>query len=419
MKRAGLWVPAVVAALLLGAWFFSAKPRRNTEAGAAFAPTAAQVEAGRYLARAGNCIACHTEPGQPQYAGGRAVPTPFGNIYSSNLTPDRETGLGDWSAEDFWQAMHHGRGRDGRALYPAFPYTNYTKVRREDADAIFAYLRSLPPVRSEHRAAELGFPYNTGLAMTAWRALYFRPAVFEDDPARDAQWNRGAYLVEGLGHCNACHTTRDRLGGLQRAADYSGGPIPMLGWDALPLTSPQPMTDAQAAELARLLKTGVSEHSAVAGPMAEVVFHSLQHLHDADIEAMVAYLRSLPVADEPARPRVPQVSPADQKRLYAAGEGVYREHCSDCHGSEGRGKPYVYPALAGNPLVTSVSATNAIRTVLVGGYAPSTAGNPRPYGMPPYEHMLSDEQIAAVLTYVRNAWGNQAPAVSEIEVRRR
>lgn len=376
-----------------------------------------QVERGRYLARAGNCIACHTAAGETPYSGGRAIETPFGDVYSTNLTPDIETGLGAWTAGEFWRAMHHGRSRDGRRLYPAFPYNNYTQVSRADTDAIFAYLRSLPPASKPRIAPRLRFPYDSDLALRVWRALYFRAGEFTADPQRDAQWNRGAYLVEGLGHCNACHTARTRLGGLDPEANYAGGPIPMLGWDALPLTSEQPMSDEQAAEMEELLHAGTSRRGVVSGPMAEVVFQSLQYLERADIAAMVAYIRTLPrLTSGKADP--PLVSEPARSALLTRGETIYREHCAGCHGDQGEGRPYVYPALAGNRVVNAPSASNAIRTVLHGGFGPSTAANPQPYGMPPYEQRLSSAEIAAVLSYIRAAWGNDAAAVAAFQVER-
>ncbi len=384
-------------------------------------PLAERIEAGRYLARAGNCVACHTAQGGPEYAGGRRIGTPFGAIYSTNLTPDPATGLGDWTEQDFYRALHHGRSRDGRRLYPAFPYPNYTQVTRRDADAIFAYLQSLPPVRRATPPPELRFPYNTQLALMVWRALYFDPAPAQaGDGGLDtlAAGERGAYLVEGLGHCNACHTARGPLGGLRAGADYDGGPIPSLNWDALPLTREAPMSDADAAQMRSLLSTGVSARGAVSGPMAEVVFHSLQYLRDDDIAAMVDYLRRLPrrTASTMAPVRA-AVSPDDP--FLARGATLYRTHCRDCHGDDGQGRPFAIPALAGNPLVTAASPNNAIQSVLFGGFAPSTAGNPRPYGMPPYAHRLNDTELAAVLSYIRASWGNAAPAVAPAEVRRR
>ncbi|HVY63246.1 MAG TPA: c-type cytochrome [Gammaproteobacteria bacterium] len=382
-------------------------------------PTPELIEQGQYLARAGDCIACHTVPGGTPFAGGRRIETPFGDVFSSNLTPDDATGLGTWSSADFWRAMHYGKSRDGRRLYPAFPYTNLTRVTRADSDALFAYLKSLPPAASPPKPATVAFPYNTQLALRVWRALYFRPGEMTEDPQRSAQWNRGAYLVEGLGHCNACHGARTWLGGTDAAAGYSGGTLPQLGWDAPPLGADRPLTDAEAAQLKDLLQAGTSARDVTTGPMAEVVFHSLQHLRDADLTAIVDYLRTLPAAHPETARFGPLVGAEQGDALRMLGATVYREHCSDCHGADGLGKPLVYPALAANRLVTAESANNALRTVLFGGFAPSTAKHPRPYGMPPFAHQLSPTEIAAVLTYVRSAWGNDAPAVSPAAVSER
>jgi mono/diheme cytochrome c family protein len=387
------------------------------QASASPLPTPEQLQRGRYLVQAGDCIACHTAQGQVEFSGNREIPTPFGAIYSSNLTPDEETGLGRWTSDDFWGAMHFGRSRDGRRLYPAFPYTNYTLVTRSDSDAMFAYLRSLAPVRQATRAPELRFPYSTQLALRIWRALYFRPGEFVANVAQSDEWNRGAYLVEGLGHCGACHSGRNWLGGIAESKLYAGGPIPMLGWDALPLTLEQPMSDEDARELASLLRTGISTRDVTSGPMAEVVYRSLQHLVDGDIAAIVAYLRTLQPTAPPAAKEIP-VSEKERVALMQEGAPIYEKHCADCHGASGEGQPRKHPALAGNRLVTSASSSNAIESTLFGGYGPSTAGNPMPYGMPPYANTLTRREIAAVLTYVRGSWGNQAAAVSPTAVDR-
>ncbi len=408
-----------LAALLTGLalWLFWADRAPPIAVNGA-APSEETIEKGEYLARAGNCIACHTVPGNPEYSGGRRIATPFGNVYSSNLTPDNETGIGQWSDADFWRAMRHGISRDGRRLYPAFPYSNYSRVKREDSDALFAYLKSLPAVRQPQPEPQLRFPYNTGLALRLWRALFFKPGRFEADPQRSTAWNRGAYLVEGLGHCNACHTARGFLGNSLASAEYAGGPVPMLGWDALPLTNSQPMSDKRASEMARLLKHGVSERNVTSGPMAEVVFHSLQHLADDDIAAMVTYIRSLPPGQTPASEQGLQVGEQRKALLMKQGAPLYSEHCADCHGEKGEGHPFQYPALADNQSVVADSANNIIRSLMYGGFGPSTKGNPRPYGMPPYAQQMSAEDMAAVLTYIRNAWGNEAAAVSPLQIRR-
>lgn len=372
----------------------------------------ALVERGAYLARAGNCMACHTERGGEPYAGGRGIHTPFGTVYASNLTPDAAHGLGGWSARDFWRALHHGRSRDGRLLYPAFPYTNYTQVSREDSDAIFAYLRSLPAVAQPNHAHELSWPFNSQPALAVWRALYFQPTPFEPETMQSAEWNRGAYLVRGLGHCAACHSARNALGA-SSPLDLAGGLIPMQNWYAPSLNSPAeaglsrwPLQDVVA-----LLKTGTSPSGTVQGPMAEVVLHSTQHMSEADLRAMAVFLKALP-----ERPSELERAPMARTRLSEQGAEIYTAHCAQCHGKQGEGVPGAYPALAGNRAVTMASPVNLVQIVLHGGYSPATAGNPRPYGMPPFVMELSDAEIASVLSYVRGSWGNQAAEVQAVDV---
>ncbi|MFC5550410.1 c-type cytochrome [Massilia aerilata] len=398
------FVLLAIAALLL-AW-----PRaQHVPSGSkqAWAPTAGNIARGAYLAKAGDCAACHTARGGQAYAGGRAVDTPFGRVMAPNITPDRETGIGAWTADDFWNALHNGIGRDGRLLYPAFPYPNTTKVSRDDADALFAYLRSLPPARQPNQPHALRFPYDSQAALAAWRLLYFKPGVFQAEPARGADWNRGAYLVEGLGHCAACHSPRNQLGASGQG--LQGGLIPVLGWYAPSLASKDP-------HLAQLLQTGVSPNGAVYGPMAEVVGRSLQHLSEGDIGAMTAYLGSLP-----AERGAPRPAPLPSESLMKLGERIYDRHCVDCHGKDGRGAlgadgAPAYPPLAGNRTLATREPVNAIRIVLNGGFAPSTKGNPRPYGMPPFSQVLDDAEVAAVVSYVRASWGNAARMVTAPEV---
>lgn len=380
---------------------------------------AALIEQGRYLTTAGNCVACHTRQGGAAFAGGRRIRTPFGDVVSSNLTPHPDSGLGRWTTADFWGAMHHGRSRDGRLLYPAFPYASYSRVTRADSDAIFAYLHSLEPVATPVWSPDLRFPYNLKVSLMLWRGLFFEPEAFRPDPERSAEWNRGAYLVEGLGHCSACHTARGALGQTLESADYAGGRIPGLQWTAPPLAGPAPMSPARAEELVELLHTGVSARNATTGPMAEVVFHSLQHLQPADIRAMVEYLRALPTTPTVSERSGLRVPAEEAERLTQLGARLYGEHCESCHGDNGMGEPRRYPALAGNPLVISPSVSNVIRSVLEGGFAPSTQANPRPYGMPSYAQAFSAEQTAAVITYIRQAWGNQAAPVSPLDINRR
>ncbi|HWT71160.1 MAG TPA: cytochrome c [Oxalicibacterium sp.] len=423
MKRLLLRAVAllIAIALLIAAWM--AWANRNPDlAQPAVAPAdpAAQIARGAYLARAGNCISCHTARGGQEYAGGRAVPTPFGNIYASNLTPDRATGIGSWNNDDFWRAMHDGRSKDGRLLYPAFPYPNYTRVTRADTDAIFAYLQTLPAVPRPNREPELRFPYDQRALLHVWRALYFRPGQYAADDGKSVEWNRGAYLTQGLGHCSACHAPRDSFGGTALREELGGGTIPMLNWYAPPLNGNRAngLGDWQAPQLVRFLQTGVSAERAVTGPMAEVVHGSLQYLHDDDLHAMAAYLTSLPQQLPPPQATPDRMGAAEKQAILALGQSLYQDRCASCHQANGEGAAGIYPRLAGNHAVTSPVAVNTIQVVLYGGFPPSTAGNPRPYGMPPFSQAMSDDEVAAVISYIRNAWGNQGGMVSSTEVNR-
>ncbi|BEV14493.1 cytochrome c [Herbaspirillum sp. DW155] len=379
----------------------------------------AQRIKGEYLARAGNCMACHTARGGAAYAGGRPIATPFGTLYTTNITPDKASGIGDWSADDFWRALHHGRGRDGRFLYPAFPYPSYTLLQREDSDALWAYLRSLPPVFQQNRSHDLRFPYDQRPLLGLWRAFFFTPAVYQPESGRSAQWNRGAYLVRGAGHCSACHSARNRLGSSMAPLALEGGMIAGLDWYAPPLHSGEHgLGSWSEAEIASLLKTGVSPRGASLGPMSEVVGRSLQYLDDDDISAMAAYLKSLPAQPLADTAPVARPEPADAERILKQGKKLYGELCVDCHGSKGQGSAPDYPPLADNHAIAGPQAVNAIRAVLNGGFPPSTAGNPYPFGMPPFGPQLSDQEVAALVSYVRNSWGNQGGFVSASEVNR-
>jgi mono/diheme cytochrome c family protein len=377
-------------------------------------PAAESVARGAYLARAGNCITCHTERGGAPFAGGRAIETPFGTVYASNLTPDPATGIGNWSADNFWRALNNGRGKDGRLLYPAFPYPNYTLVTRADSDAIFDYLRSVPPVQRANSAHRLRWPYSTQSALAVWRALYFTPGVNKEEPAQSAQFNRGAYLVRGLGHCSACHITRNFLGASSDMMDLSGGVIPMQNWYAPSLTSPAEagVADWDLTQIEHLLQTGVAPRSAVLGPMAEVVLHSTQHLLPADLRAMAVYLKALPQTHE--HDGAPAMSMS--ARMAERGAKLYDQHCAECHGDKGEGVPGAYPPLAANRAVNLAVTANLVQVVLNGGFPPSTAGNPRPFGMPPFATVLSDADVAAVISHIRASWGNHAAPVSEFSV---
>lgn len=429
----GLAIALPVMALLLiaGAWgrelWLSGRPALS----GAEDTNPALIARGAYLARVANCAGCHSPRGGAPLAGGLPLGTPFGTLFSSNLTPDPETGLGRWSADDFWRAMHHGRSRDGRLLYPAFPYTSYTAMSREDADAIFAWLRQQPAVRQAAPAHQLGWPYRWQTALAVWRLMYFTPgdAPSQDEPGADrgasrgegpqAVIARGRYLVQAVGHCAECHAPRNRLGALRDATGLRGGWVGVQGWTAPSLADPRAagVQDWTEDEVAHWLRAGWSPRGAALGPMADVVAESLQHLSEADARAIAVYLRGLPrEATTPA-----ELKPAPPAQLDL-GRQVYAKHCADCHGDQGQGRRIdgqpAYPPLAGNRAVTLDAPQNLLQTLADGGYAPTTAAHPRPYGMPPWRQVLSEEEMAAVATVIRQSWGNQAPAVTAQDVLR-
>lgn len=374
---------------------------------------AALIRQGEYLAHAGDCIACHSDPGGKPFAGGRAMPTPFGTLYSSNISPDREYGIGRWTADQFYAMLHTGRSPDGGLIYPAMPFPAYTKVTRQDSDALFAYLRSVPPAHVPNRPNELDFPYNNRELILGWRTLFFHEGEYQPDATKSAEWNRGAYLVGGLGHCSMCHSPINALGGTSDAQAFQGGLIPMQNWYAPSLTSDKEagLGEWSLDDIVDLLRKGVSSKGAVYGPMAEVVFDSLQYLSDDDVRAMAVYLKSLGEQSAAAVAAI-AVAPAEQSLLLDLGLTVYTAQCAGCHGADGRGQAPKYPPLADNQSIQMTSAVNPIRMVLNGGYPPGTALNPAPYGMPPFAQTLSDDQVAAVVSYIRTAWGNRGSAVT-------
>lgn len=381
-------------------------------------PLVQTIQRGAYLSKLGNCAGCHTQAGGKPYAGGRAILTPFGEVYASNLTPDPTTGLGAWTADDFYRAMHQGKSKNGKLLYPAFPYTNFTQMSRQETDELFAYLSAQTPVEQSTPEPTLQFPYNQRQLMRMWQALYFKQGEYKPNPQQSAEWNRGNYLVNGPGHCNACHTPRNSLGGLEMDSNLAGATIPVLQWyaPALNNSSENGLGKRSVEELVTVLKTGQSDKQATYGPMAEVVRHSLQHWTDSDLRASVVYLKSLPAQATSEKPAKSKISPAAQPGILRQGATLYKNHCADCHGENGEGKANQFPALAGNNNVTDINPANSILMILNGGYAPSTSGNPYPHGMPPFRNTLKVGEVAILSSYLRNSWGNKASFVSEYEV---
>lgn len=372
-----------------------------------------QVKLGQYLARASDCVACHTKPEAEIFSGSRPMPTPFGTLYSPNITQDPEFGIGKWTADQFYQIMHTGRSPDGGLIYPAMPFAAYTKMTRADCDAIFAYLKTIPPIHRPSHDQDLRFPYDNRSLLLGWRTLFFQEGEYQPDPTKSEEWNRGAYLVQGPGHCSMCHSPINALGGSSELQAFQGGLIPMQNWYAPSLTSnlEAGLGEWSIKDITDLLRTGVSDRGAVYGPMADVVYNSLQYLSDADVQAMAVYLKSLGQGQAPAGPG-PVTSQAEGSLLIRLGHDIYQGQCAVCHGAEGKGKLPAFPPLAGNPSIEMASAVNPIRMVLNGGYPPGTDGNPKPYGMPPFAQALSDDEVAAVVTFIRVSWGNHGEPVS-------
>jgi mono/diheme cytochrome c family protein len=357
------------------------------------------VARGAYLARAGDCVSCHTAPGGAPYAGGYKIDTPFGTLLAPNITPDAATGIGRWSADDFYRALHQGVNRKGQDMYPAMPFDFYTRVTREDSDALFAYLRSLPAVNNTVDINQLRFPFNQRWSMAVWRELYFSEGTFKNDPAKSAAWNRGAYLVEGLGHCSACHSPRNALGGIEKDKAFTGATID--GWFALNLSSElhTGLGNWTAEQIATYLKTGaVAGKTTALGPMALVVKNSTSFMTDADLAAMATYLKDIP-PNSTLRQGKPAPDPT-----RAAGATLYLDHCAGCHQAGGRGMPGVFPPLAGNGVVVASDPADILKVVLNGVPA---QGKYVP--MPPFASQLNDQQIADLANYVRSSWGNAAP----------
>ena len=388
------------------------------------APLDPTVERGKYLATAGNCISCHTRPGGEPFAGGLGFETQIGTIrakiHSTNITPDPETGIGKWTEADLIRAMHEGVAPGGRNLYPAFPYTSFTKVTDDDVKAIYAYLKTVTPVK--YTAPENSFIFSQRWAMPIWNALFFKPGRFEKIAGKSDEWNRGAYLVDGLGHCSACHSPRNFAMAEIQSKAYAGGAIldhvgkeqdnKIRSWSAPNLTPVKGgLAKWSATDIANYLKKGYSPTRAgTFGPMNEVIANSMRHMTDEDIKAIAAYIKDLP-PHEPVMATIP----ADKA---APGEKIYGERCRECHQASGRGGMFSAPPLEGSAIVQAADPSSLINTVL---YGPQTPEKELGYfgsweTMKPYGDVLSDEDMAAVANYIRSAWGNVGGPVTAADV---
>ncbi|MES2990372.1 MAG: molybdopterin cofactor-binding domain-containing protein [Pseudomonadota bacterium] len=412
VKAGALLIGLGAAALGLLGWRSTIAP---IAPGSANVYTAATIEKGRLLAAAGDCIVCHTAPGGVPNAGGRAMETPFGTVYSTNLTPDPRNGIGTWSFSAFQRAMREGLSRDGSHLYPAFPYTAFTRTTDEDLTALYAYLMSQPPVASTPPATALGFPFGVRPLMAVWNALYLSPGPVAAVATQSAEWNRGAYLVNGLGHCGACHTARDALGAERGGAAALGGAV-VDGWEAPALTSlsraPVPWTEAQLYDYLR--HGHADQHGNASGPMAPVV-HQLGQLPESDVRAMATYLASLAAPGVDAvRSAAEVVARSNAPEAVGAGpaQRLFTTACGACH-HDGSGPQLLGRniALALNTNLHSDAPDNLLRVILEGIREPAT----REIGfMPAFRDNLDDNQIAQLAAYMRQRFAPDKPAWSDL-----
>jgi len=375
------------------------------------------VARGEYLAIAANCGSCHTVDGGAFMAGGLAFETPFGTIYSTNITPDPATGIGTWSAADFVGSMRNGVRPNGEHLYPVFPYPNFTRLTDEDILSLYAYLQSLDAAEQPAPANELSFPYNLRVLLAAWKALFFKPGAHADKPSQSGEWNRGAYLVEALAHCGACHSPRNALGAERAQQAMSGGDymdrVPggaYRRWSAPNLTSSERGLGLWPhGELVAYLQQGRNAMLDSFGPMNEVIVNSTSRLRQADVEAMATYLKALPARDE---------APGDTVPAYVMGRGrtIYNLHCGTCHLPTGLGDPEMAPRLDSGSLVVQLDDPASMINVIL--YGPALAEMPPRWRDPmeEFQYLLDDDEVAAVASFVRNSWGNRAGLVTPDQV---
>lgn len=431
-SRALLWALAglvVVGLAVFAATFYARKGDEPSVAASAGTSAAeddsALVERGRYLAVAANCFSCHSRPGGKPLSGGVSFETPFGIIYSSNITSDVHHGIGGWKYEDLRRALHEGISAKGYRLFPAFPYTSFTKMRDEDVRAIYAYLRTVPAQPYTPPANSVLFKQRW--AMGFWNMLFFRPGRFRQDPAQSVEWNTGAYLVEALGHCSACHSPRNALMAEIQAKAYQGGSIRdhvgagrSRSWSAVDLTGSHSGLQLWSVDnLVKYLHTGFSPRAGTFGPMNEVIADSTSKLKIEDVQAMAVYIKGFPERKNEAAPlkagsaAVPLKSDAVGK-----GEAIYQARCEKCHGGSGRGGMFSGPPLAGSAVVQASDPSSVINTILYGAEPPKGVVLGAWESMRPYGDVLDDSQVAALASFLRGAWGNSAAPVETAAVAR-
>ncbi|HEY1604949.1 MAG TPA: cytochrome c [Allosphingosinicella sp.] len=368
-------------------------------------PQAALLRRGRYLAVAGDCVSCHTRKGGAPFAGGLGLGTPFGLIYAPNITGDPETGIGNWTPDQFYRALTRGVDDEGHRLYPAFPYPWFTRISRADSDAILAWLKTVPAVRYMAPGNRLPFPADIRLSIAAWDGMFFRPGRFVADPKQSPDWNRGAYYVNGLGHCGACHTPLNLAGAARNDRFLQGSNLNQ--WVAPDLTGNERtgLGRWSVDELVEYLRTGRNAHANASGPMAEVVAYSTSFLSDADLRAAAIYLKSL-------KPSPDTAAAAPDPAAMRRGAGIFSDACASCHLADGSGQPRLFPPLPGSAVAQQRDPTGLLHLILAGGRTAPTPTRPAPLTMPSFAWKLSDQEAADVATYLRNSWGNRAAPVS-------
>ena len=386
------------------------------------------IKQGEYLARAGDCVACHTAKDGKPFAGGLPMETPIGMIYSTNITPDK-SGIGAYSFDDFDKAVRHGIAKNGDTLYPAMPYPSYARVTETDMQALYAYfMNGVKPVAQENKAVDIPWPLSMRWPLAMWRWT-FAPAVADFTPltGQDPVVSRGAYLVEGLGHCGACHTPRaltmqEKALSAGDSSAFLSGSAPLEGWIAKNLRGDHKdgLGSWNEEQLVQFLKTGRSDRSAVFGGMSDVIVHSMQYMSEADLTAIARYLKSLPAVDAADMPH--QYDPAVADALWNGddskrGAAVYIDNCAACHRTDGHGYTRVFPALAGNPVLLSDDPTSLIHIVLKGGTLPATHTAPSTFTMPAFDWRLSDQEVADVVNFIRTSWGNKGGDVKAADVK--
>jgi mono/diheme cytochrome c family protein len=428
MKKRYALPVVVVCSLALVLWGWSIAPPVSALAGQSLPAGGMDplVKQGQYLARVADCAACHTAQGGKSYAGGLGIASPLGTIYSSNITPDKATGIGDYSLEDFDRAVRYGVARSGHTLYPAMPYTSYARAAPDDIKALYAYfMYGVAPVSQANKNADVQWPMSMRWPLGIWRVIYApSPTDAAAAPAGQSELARGRYLVEGLGHCGACHTPRGFA--LQEQGTTAGDSAFLSGaridgWLANNLRGDavDGLGGWSKEHIVAFLKSGRNAHSAAFGGMADVVGQSTQHLSDADLNAIAAYLKSLSPRDASAKPLA-----YDGAAATALAKGTdksdaaitFLDNCAACHRSTGKGYTEAFPGLAQSATVNSADPASVIRLVLQGSQMPGTAAAPTSFAMPAFDWRLSDQQVASVVSFVRGSWGNAAPAVSAADV---